>query len=430
MPYPINKWDLVPVYGVYMTAPGDTPVAGTVRFTLSQRVTRTDGRTIYPEGARVQVTIGAADQQDASVRAAVRSAWRAADQTAQGVGFDGAAWDVWWDTIVLPAAVFTGFPASDDPDISQRGWTVGVEEALTGASGRKYAIQPLLAQLETPIPGVNLGMVDVPPGSPTVPAPVYAKGVAGGIAALDADGDVVDAAGEKVAGGLPEDATLADLAESTTVKYFTASEKTKLSGVATGATANDTDTNLKARANHTGSQAISTVTGLQTALDAKATTAQGAKADTAVQPAAISALVPNTRTIAGKALTADVSLVKADVGLGSVDNTSDTSKPVSTAQAAAIALKADDSAVVKMTGAQSVAGVKTFSSAPVVPDASFAIAKTTGLQTALDAKATTASVTAKVGSPNSTITGIAYYPTVGDLPGTGTAGVIYFVDAE
>lgn len=374
MPYPINKWDLIPVYGVYMTAPGDTPVAGTVRFTLSQRVTRTDGRTIYPEGARVQVTIGAADQQDATVRAAVRSAWRAADQAAQGAEFDGSAWDVWWDTAVLPAAIFTGFPASDDPDISQRGWTVGVEEALTGASGRKYAIQPLLSQLETPIPGINLGMVEVPPGSPTVPAPVYAKGVAGGIAALDADGDVVDALGEKVSGGLPEDATLADLAESPTVKYFTSSEKLKLSGVASGATANDTDANLKSRANHTGSQAISTVTNLQATLDGKATAAQGAKADTAVQPAAIASLVPNTRTVAGKPLSGDVTLAKADVGLGSVDNTSDASKPVSTAQAAAIATK--------------------------------------------------------VGSPNSTVTGIAYYPTVGDLPATGVAGVIYFVDAE
>lgn len=53
---------------------------------------------------------------------------------------------------------------------------------------------------------------------------------------------------------------------------YTSAEKTKLDGVATGATANDTDANLKNRANHTGSQAISTVTGLQAALDGKATT--------------------------------------------------------------------------------------------------------------------------------------------------------------
>lgn len=200
---PSLKWDLVPVYGVYMVAPGDDPVQGRVEFRLSQRVTRTDGRTIYPDGAKVSATIGAADEQDPDVRAAVRTAWRASDEALLGAGFDGALWDVWWDTKVLPAAIFTGFPASDDPDILQRDWRVTVKEALTGANGREYAIQPLLAHLVQPIPGINLGTVEVPPGSPTVPAPVYAKGIAGGVAALDADGDVVDAAGAKVTGGDP-----------------------------------------------------------------------------------------------------------------------------------------------------------------------------------------------------------------------------------
>lgn len=54
--------------------------------------------------------------------------------------------------------------------------------------------------------------------------------------------------------------------------------------------------------------------------------------------------------------------------------------------------KADDSAVVHVTGDETVAGIKTFTSAPVVPDASFAIAKVDGLQTALDAKANSADV--------------------------------------
>jgi hypothetical protein len=65
---------------------------------------------------------------------------------------------------------------------------------------------------------------------------------------------------------------------------------------------------------------------------AYATAAQGAKADTAVQP---------TRTVAGHALSADVTLVKGDVGLGNVDNTADTAKPVSTAQQTALDLKAN-----------------------------------------------------------------------------------------
>lgn len=46
-------------------------------------------------------------------------------------------------------------------------------------------------------------------------------------------------------------------------------DKTKLNGIAAGATTNQTDAYLLARANHTGSQAIGTITGLQTALDSK-----------------------------------------------------------------------------------------------------------------------------------------------------------------
>lgn len=61
-----------------------------------------------------------------------------------------------------------------------------------------------------------------------------------------------------------------EIPDGTTAKQFTATEKTKLSGITPGATANDTDANLKSRANHTGTQAISTVTNLQTTLDGKA----------------------------------------------------------------------------------------------------------------------------------------------------------------
>ena len=50
---------------------------------------------------------------------------------------------------------------------------------------------------------------------------------------------------------------------------YTTAEQTKLAGIATGATANSTDAVLLARSNHTGSQAISTITSLQTSLDGK-----------------------------------------------------------------------------------------------------------------------------------------------------------------
>jgi hypothetical protein len=58
--------------------------------------------------------------------------------------------------------------------------------------------------------------------------------------------------------------------------------------------------------------------------------------------------------VAGK--TGAVTLVKADVGLGSVDNTADTAKPVSTLQAAAIALKLDASQKAAASGVASLDG--------------------------------------------------------------------------
>lgn len=49
------------------------------------------------------------------------------------------------------------------------------------------------------------------------------------------------------------------------------SDKVKLNSIAAGATVNDTDANLKSRANHTGTQAISTIVNLQSTLDSKLT---------------------------------------------------------------------------------------------------------------------------------------------------------------
>jgi hypothetical protein len=59
------------------------------------------------------------------------------------------------------------------------------------------------------------------------------------------------------------------LTDGTTNKAFLATERTKLSGIATAATANDTDANLKARANHTGTQTASTISDFSTAADAR-----------------------------------------------------------------------------------------------------------------------------------------------------------------
>jgi hypothetical protein len=127
-------------------------------------------------------------------------------------------------------------------------------------------------------------------------------------------------------------------------------------------------------------------------------------------------------SVAGK--TGVVTLAKADVGLGSVDNTADTAKPVSTAQQTALDLKADDSAVVKVTGAQTVAGIKTFSSAPVVPANSFPISAVSGLQTSIDAVPELirdTMGTALVGGTNVTITPNDAGDTI-TISSTGTGG--------
>lgn len=73
-------------------------------------------------------------------------------------------------------------------------------------------------------------------------------------------------------------------------------------------------------------------------------------ADANTVAAAVNASVPNTRKVAGKALSADVTLTKSDVGLGNVDNTRDADKPISTAVAAALAGMADGSSLAAVDG--------------------------------------------------------------------------------
>ena len=76
---------------------------------------------------------------------------------------------------------------------------------------------------------------------------------------------------------LSADVTLTqdDVASGSTNKVFTATEQTKLAGIATGATANSSDATLLARANHTGTQAASTISDFSTAADARITAAVG-----------------------------------------------------------------------------------------------------------------------------------------------------------
>ena len=62
---------------------------------------------------------------------------------------------------------------------------------------------------------------------------------------------------------------------------------------------------------------------------------------------AVDEKVPGSRTVNGHPLTEDVEITKGDVGLGSVDNTSDEDKPISAAQQEALDAKADKSNVLQ-----------------------------------------------------------------------------------
>jgi hypothetical protein len=90
-------------------------------------------------------------------------------------------------------------------------------------------------------------------------------------------------------------------------------------------------------------------TATQTALDAKAT---------------ITALDAHTNNTANPH-----SVTKAQVGLGNVQNLAPADMPVSTDTQTALDAKANASDTVNLTGNQTVAGVKTFSSSPIVPTA-------------------------------------------------------------
>lgn len=138
-------------------------------------------------------------------------------------------------------------------------------------------------------------------------------------------------------------ATSEETSESIKTKYeanpdtnvFTDLEKTKLSGIATQATKNDTDTNLKNRANHTGTQPISSVEGLNMRLielDNIVEEIIGVDNDQSLIIEDHKNRKDNPHEV-----------TKAQIGLALVDNTSDINKPISTATATALSNKANNS---------------------------------------------------------------------------------------
>ena len=100
------------------------------------------------------------------------------------------------------------------------------------------------------------------------------------------------------------------------------------------APSNNTDAVTKAYVDTTASTTASNASTALTDHEADTTNIHGI-ADTSIL-----VTTTGTQTLTNKTITAPSGLVKSDVGLGSVDNTSDANKPVSTAQQTALDLKA------------------------------------------------------------------------------------------
>jgi hypothetical protein len=145
--------------------------------------------------------------------------------------------------------------------------------------------------------------------------------------------------------------------------------------------------------------ALATTTNVSTAQTAAETTASGYvtthnSATTNVHGIADTSILvttTGTQTLTNKTITSPVGLAKADVGLGNVDNTADASKPVSTAQASAIATAkaeaiADATSQVNalLTGAPAALNTLDELAAALGDDANFAASVTTSLGLKVD----------------------------------------------
>lgn len=100
-----------------------------------------------------------------------------------------------------------------------------------------------------------------------------------------------------------------DIADGVTAKQYTATEQTKLAGVAAGATANASDADLRDRSTHTGTQLASTISDFDTAVDARVVAGITGKLDTSTAPELIRDTM-QTALVAG----ANVTITPNDAG--------------------------------------------------------------------------------------------------------------------
>lgn len=296
-----------------------------------------------------------------------------------------------------PYSLVAWVPSNDDPDVGgPADWKVTVKVRFAAGGEETYILDTPLSAAET---GINL--VDYEPQSSTIPQQqaTYKIGVPGGLATLNADGKVVDADGNPVTGSGPsyDDSALAARVTATEADVDALqagkvdSSDSRLSDARTPTAhqhpaADISDSTSVGRSVVTAANAAAARTAIgagtsslavgTAATDAKAGNWKPAAADITDASTVTRSLITATSATAARAAigagTSDLQLgtgpttakagdwkpawadvtgkpstftpaahthTKADVGLGSVDNTSDAAKPVSTAQAAALAAK-------------------------------------------------------------------------------------------
>lgn len=166
MPAPSLTWNLARVFGTWRNLDG-TLKAGTFTVKIPARVTDSTDDTIIPAGTFLSGQLQT--QNDAAPSL---------------------------DVLV---------PCTDDPDIQQTGWTVQIVVTFDDASATEnYSIDVPYANRPVGDGGNGLG-VDLRTVALAVSLPqedpLYKVGVPGGLAELNANGDVVDANGNVVGSG-------------------------------------------------------------------------------------------------------------------------------------------------------------------------------------------------------------------------------------
>lgn len=143
---------------------------------------------------------------------------------------------------------------------------------VAGGSYTDEAAQDAVGTILTDTAEIDLTYNDT---TPSITASIVASSIDESKldASVNASLDLADSSLQSSAIGTTVQGYSAVLAGTTA--SFTTADETKLDGVAPGATANSSDATLLARANHTGTQAASTISDFSTAADAHITAATG-----------------------------------------------------------------------------------------------------------------------------------------------------------